>query len=99
MDGPLALTRGTFSCIRVVIIAQVRLYRDGLALALSSCKTLEVVGVSNAGQDGIAAALRTCADVVLLDMGMPDTSTLIRSVLSGSSGIKIVGLGISECEK
>jgi DNA-binding NarL/FixJ family response regulator len=97
MDPPPTVIPPT-EAIRVLVIAQVRLYREGLAQALES-RRFNVVGATATESGGITLAASTSTDIVLLDMGMPAAHIFIRSLLSQAPQAKIVGLGVSETEE
>lgn len=70
--------------IRVLIVDDQSLVRDGLALIAGSAPDIEVIGTADDGRAGVAAALENRPDVVLMDIRMPvmdgiaATSTLLQ---------------------
>lgn len=70
--------------IRVLIVDDQSLVRDGLALIAGSAPDIEVIGTADDGRAGVAAALEKRPDVVLMDIRMPvmdgiaATSTLLQ---------------------
>lgn len=58
--------------VRVVLIDDHTVLRDGLKLLLSLEPDIEVVGEAGAGLDGIAVARALSPDVVVTDVGLPD---------------------------
>jgi DNA-binding NarL/FixJ family response regulator len=58
--------------IRVVLIDDHTVLRDGLKLLLSLEADIEVVGDASSGLDGVAVAVATRPDVVVTDVGLPD---------------------------
>jgi NarL family two-component system response regulator LiaR len=58
--------------IRVILIDDHTVLRDGLKLLLSLEPDLEVVGEAASGLGGIQTALDTQPDVVVTDVGLPD---------------------------
>lgn len=80
--------------IRVFVVSNIRLYREGLNEMLARDGRLEVVG------HGCEAPceqklLTTAADVVLVDMGIPDALSSIRRLARGPSRSKVVAIGVS----
>lgn len=57
--------------IRVLIVDDQSLVREGLALIAGSDPAIEVVGKAEDGRAGLAAALRLRPDIVLMDIRMP----------------------------
>jgi len=62
----------TGSTVRVVLIDDHTVLRDGLKLLLSLEPDLEVVGEAGTGQEGVLAAERLKPHVVVTDVGLPD---------------------------
>ncbi|MFZ2501744.1 MAG: response regulator transcription factor [Nocardioides sp.] len=58
--------------VRVVIVDDHQLVRSGVRVLLNSDPDLEVVGEGANGREGIAAAVDGRADVVLMDLSMPE---------------------------
>jgi DNA-binding NarL/FixJ family response regulator len=85
--------------IRIVVVAEIRLYREGLAEMLRGEQGLEVVGTA-AGADEAVRILRTVApDIVLLDMGIPDNAWLVRALVAAVPGTRVVALAVPEIER
>jgi DNA-binding NarL/FixJ family response regulator len=78
---------------RIFIISGVRLYRDGIADALSR-QGLLVVGVHGGGRDVIAHVSAARPDVVLLEMAMADSLATARDVQQNVPGVAVVALGV-----
>ncbi len=57
--------------VRVLVVDDQQLMRDGLSSLLSIQEGIEVVGTAADGQDAIDQALRLLPDVVLMDVRMP----------------------------
>ena len=57
--------------IRVLIVDDQALVREGLSLIAGSDPAIEIVGTADDGRAGIEAALRLRPDVVLMDVRMP----------------------------
>lgn len=98
MNSPTGKTAPAPEAIRLLIIAQVRLYREGLAQALGSYG-FHVVGATATDSEGVTLASSTAVDIVLVDMGFSEAQNLIRSLLSHAPQAKIVGLDVSEKEE
>jgi len=85
--------------IRVLVVSDIRLYRDGLAHILADEPRLAVVGTAA----DLPAALREVAahspDVALVDMAMPQSVDSVRGIAATASTVKVVALGIRETER
>lgn len=77
-------------------MAQVRLYREGLAVILREYPDIEVVGVAAGWRDEQLS--RCCPDVVLLDMTGHDRGAAVRGVLATAPETKVVALGVADAE-
>ena len=62
--------------IRVLLVDDHQLVRDGLHSRLGETPGIEVVGEAGTGQDALALAASLQPDLVLLDIGLPDMSGL-----------------------
>lgn len=75
--------------IRVLLVDDQRLMRDGMRTLLSLEEDLEVVGEAGDGQEGVRLALQRRPDVILMDIRMPgmngvDATGAIRRALPQS---------------
>ncbi len=57
--------------IRVLVVDDQDLVRDGFSVLLSLCDDIEVVGQATNGEQAIAAAINERPDVILMDIRMP----------------------------
>jgi DNA-binding NarL/FixJ family response regulator len=57
--------------IRVLIVDDHAIIRDGLRALLKSAPDIQVVGEAGDGQEAMAVAQRTAPDVVIMDLDMP----------------------------
>ena len=84
---------------RVLIVADVRLYREGIQASLSNLpQQFTVIGaVSNAEE-----ALRRAADapphIVIVDMATRNSFAVVRSIRQGLPDAHVVGFGVDEVE-
>ncbi len=84
--------------IRVIIIDDHTLFREGLKALLERQESIEVIGEAGNGMDGIDMALELMPDVILMDLNMPDISGIeaIKKILKVEPETKIVMLTVSE---
>lgn len=80
--------------IRVLVVDDQRVLRDGLSLLLSLLPGVEVVGTATDGDDAVCQALSLAPDVVLMDLHMPncDGVEATRRLTSAHPGIPVVAL-------
>lgn len=80
--------------IRVVLVDDTQMFRDGLQAFLELEPDLQVVGVAGNGEAGVAITLQERPDVVLLDIRMPvmDGVTAAKQIKQALPEIAIVML-------
>jgi two-component system, NarL family, nitrate/nitrite response regulator NarL len=82
--------------IRTVILGDVRLYREGLALSLAQqTDELEVVATSGEWAEALSLTRSHEADVVLVDLGMRDGLNAVRELASRAPEVRMVALALS----
>jgi DNA-binding NarL/FixJ family response regulator len=59
------------SNVRVLVVDDQRLMRDGIASLLSIQDGIEVIGTASNGREALEQALALCPDVILMDVRMP----------------------------
>jgi two-component system nitrate/nitrite response regulator NarL len=84
---------------RIIIVSDIRLYREGLALSLAGVDRVVVVGVA----DSVASAL-TCIEeknpgVVLLDFAMHDALALPHAIAAARIQVKVVAFSVADTEE
>ena len=84
------------SSIQVLIAAEVRLYREGLALSLERREHIRVLGCTGDFAATLAAARELRPDVVLLDRAMIDAPARVQPLLALSPAPRVVALAIHE---
>jgi DNA-binding NarL/FixJ family response regulator len=83
---------------RIMILADIRLYREGLTEALRRREELTVVGTAPSGQTGIVRARVLLPDIALIDMAMLDSTATVRALIKDVPTIKIIALAVPETE-
>lgn len=82
--------------VRVVVVSDIRLYREGLAEMLGRDGRLAVAGTAATIDQALRRIESGSADAALIDMAMPEGVAGVRAVARASEEVKIVALGISE---
>ncbi|RDI33239.1 response regulator [Lentzea flaviverrucosa] len=80
--------------IRVVVVDDQEMVREGFSALLDAQDDIEVVGAAGNGVQGVALARAVRPDVVLMDIRMPemDGLTATRLLLNGSDEVKVLVL-------
>jgi DNA-binding NarL/FixJ family response regulator len=84
--------------IRVLVVAGVRFYRDGIAAALSADPRFDVVGGAADVPEAAAVFASLAPDVILLDLAGADGPAHVRALLARAPTARVVALGVREAE-
>jgi len=84
--------------IRVLIVAEIRLYREGLEEFLRRQESIAVAGTAASTDEALAGVAESDPHVVLLDQRLPDGPAVARRVLALAPDVKVVALAIEEVE-
>ncbi len=85
--------------IFVLVVGEVRVYREGVAELLAREEDVHVVGTTSVETD-IAAQIREAnADVALVDMTSEHSFDVVRKIRAASPGTKIVALAVPPTEE
>jgi two-component system, NarL family, nitrate/nitrite response regulator NarL len=85
--------------IRIMIVAAVRLYREGLATVLGARQSLTLVGLAADFDSAIASVRASRPDVILLDVNTPRTQELVRAMREEHPDAQVVGFAVDESEQ
>jgi two-component system nitrate/nitrite response regulator NarL len=97
-----ALTTGPNVCphpvIRLAIVAEVRLYRDGLRQILCRRDDIEIVLTAADGQAALPRLTDAKPDVVLFDVRPAEAQQGLRELAAARSSFHVVALGVADDE-
>jgi two-component system nitrate/nitrite response regulator NarL len=82
--------------IRVLVVAGVRIYREGLADILSREHRVSVVATGEDVEDGLAKIAALRPDVALLDLDVPEICAVVEAARAAAPEVKVVALGMLE---
>jgi two-component system, NarL family, nitrate/nitrite response regulator NarL len=84
---------------RVLIVADIRLYRDGLAAMLGSQDGVEVVGTASDGRRALQVARELRPEIVLLDLSMPTSTSVVSNLADALPRTQVIALTVPETEQ
>src|SRR5271168_926083 len=88
-------SRGATLQIRVFIVSNMRLHREGLAALLRGCPSIEVLGADSA-QEAQNTLRTTATDVVLIDAQSASASEMVEGLRKICARVRILAIGIHE---
>jgi DNA-binding NarL/FixJ family response regulator len=84
--------------IRVFVVADIRLYREGLAQLLARERRFSIVGSAARQDEALTRLLDAQPEIVLLDMAMAGSVGSIRAIIEGAPHVKVVALAVAETD-
>lgn len=84
--------------LRVLIVDDTRLYREGLAYILSRQHDVQVVGTTDDSQESLRAACAVDADIILFHIAAPRGLVSLRAMAMAAPHAKLIALGVLETE-
>lgn len=84
--------------LRVLIVDDTRLYREGLAHILGQCGGFSVVGVASDAGQSVERVGALHPDIVLLRVAAPGALEILRGMMDVSPEIRVVALEVEETE-
>ena len=89
-------SKASEKCIRVLVVANVRLYREGMAFNLANRDGLSVVGSAASRAEVLSAVTALNPDVVVLDMAVERSLDLVRNAKEVVAGVKVIAFAVEE---
>ena len=82
----------------LLIVADVRLYREGIHASLSKLPQFSVIGAVGSADEARQLGIKTIPDIVIVDMATRNSLAVVRSIRRDFPGAHIVGFGVDEVE-
>ncbi len=86
------------SRLRIFILSDVRLYREGLAGSLAQREDVRVIGVMTPVDDALGQIAESGADAVILDIGTPGALRFAAELDRLAPSVKIVAFAVNEID-
>ena len=83
-------------CVRILIVDDHQIVREGLISLINKQPDMEVVGEAEDGRSAVKLVNKLKPDVVVMDISMPDLNGIeaTKQILSEDPDVKVVGLSI-----
>jgi two-component system response regulator NreC len=80
--------------VRVLLVDDHRMMREGLRALLASAPDIEIVGEASDGRTALDLVRSLLPDVVVMDVGMPELNGVeaTRQIRAGNEGVKVIAL-------
>lgn len=87
--------------MRLIIVDDHNLFREGLAVILQQEADIEVVGLAGSVQEAVESTLKLEPDIVLMDFSLPDGSgaEAALQIVQENPGCKIIFLTMSDADE
>jgi DNA-binding NarL/FixJ family response regulator len=86
--------------IRIAVVDDHPLFRDGVVAALSSAGMFEVVAQGSTAADALAIAAKFKPQIMLVDLGMPGGGiAAAKAIATNHPDVKVIMLTVSEVEE
>ncbi len=97
----MSLTESVFPTVslarpRVLVVSDVRLYRDGLVWGLAASGRLEVVGTAEAAPLALHRVIEVRPDIALVDMGMASAPEFVRASAVAAPHTRVVAFAVGD---
>jgi two-component system, NarL family, nitrate/nitrite response regulator NarL len=84
--------------IDVLVVADIPLYREGMARALGHGRRVHVLGTATSSQEALSRVRDLKPEVILVDVAMNDGFDTVRAIGEATPEAKVVALAVSDTE-
>jgi two-component system nitrate/nitrite response regulator NarL len=84
--------------VRILVVTQVRILREGLAQAIESQGHCSVVGVAGEAAEAVAMARGLEPDIVLAESALAREVSFVRGILQVAARAKVLAFAVSDAE-
>jgi two-component system, NarL family, nitrate/nitrite response regulator NarL len=82
--------------LSILIVSEIRLYREGLAELLAQQGSFHVIGTAGRADEAISRACELSPSVVLIDQALPGGLLFSRTLLEMRPEVRVVALGVPD---
>jgi DNA-binding NarL/FixJ family response regulator len=82
--------------VRLLIVIEVRLYREGLAATLRDHPRLTIVGTADGRAAAVEVVRQQTPDLVIIDVALPESLDLMRDLRAQTPATRIVAFAVHE---
>lgn len=83
---------------RLLVVADVRLYREGIHASLSKLPQFLVIGAVSTAEEALLLSVDTPPDIVIVDMATRNSLAVVRAIRRDLPVAHVVGFGVDEVE-
>jgi two-component system, NarL family, nitrate/nitrite response regulator NarL len=94
----MAVSQGGAMAVRVLLVSDVRLYREGLQQLLQGAQEINLVGVAAQAEQAVDHACKLTPAVVVLALAMSECFSVARCLARTCTTSKCIVLGVPEVE-
>jgi two-component system, NarL family, nitrate/nitrite response regulator NarL len=85
--------------IRLLVVDEIRVYREGIAELLQDEPGIEVVATAAGADEAVRALREKQPDIVLLDVAIPENAWLVRGLIAAVPGTRVVALAVPDAQQ
>lgn len=94
VDIPIARDR-----IRIMVVGDVRLYRDGIAASIAQHDEFNVAYAATGCADAAAHLAEYAPDIVVVDMSSRDSLEFVRTAAASTAPVRVIAFAVEETER
>jgi two-component system nitrate/nitrite response regulator NarL len=98
IDDPESNDRPQSPALRVFILGDVALHRDGLAQLVGSDARIQIVGAASPGLRTLARIGELLPEIVILDLPAPERFSDARALHAAAPEVRVVAVGVPEAD-
>ena len=85
--------------IRLLVVADVRLYRENIVNSLACRGSIEVAGAASSRDEVLALVASTAPAIVVIDMATTASDDIVRSIGAQAAAVKTVAFAVGDSEE